>query len=92
MFASGGTFPVGEVRLCNYAYGFSSKNPSETQLLMLTLFQVPGYQETTQTHVQYAPRHEAFGIQALPGSCKGWPRPDKQVKFPCICLKRNTPQ
>lgn len=51
-----------------------------------------GTKKETQTHAQYAPRPEAFGIQALPGSCKGWPCPDKQVKFPCICLKRNTPQ
>lgn len=57
VFASGGTFPVGEVRFCNYAYGSSSKNLSETQLLMLTLFQVPGYQknEHTQTHLATRP-------------------------------------
>lgn len=52
MFVSGGTFPVGEVRLCNYAYGSFSKNLSETQLLVLTLFQVPGYQKNEHTHMR----------------------------------------
>ena len=51
---------------------------------MLTLFKFLGTKKRTQTHAQYAPRPEAFGIQALPGSCKGRLRPDKEVKFPCV--------